>query len=1149
MPSRSILPLLLAVVLLSVGAAWAGEPSAEELPTQFASPPDSARPWVYWFWKNGNISREGITADLEAMQRVGIRGVIFMEVALNTPRGPVPFFSPRWRELFQHAVREADRLGLQIEANSAPGWTGSGGAWVTPEQSMQKVVARAVQVSGPRHFEEQLPQPEAVCDFYRDIAVLAYPTPAEAAPLPDVAEKALYQRGPYSSMPGVKPALPMPAEYPVVPEAQRIARESIVSLSSQMDATGRLVWDVPEGAWTIVRFGHTSTGQTNRPAPSVGLECDKLDRQALESHFRQFTAELLRDAGPDGRRALVATHLDSWEVGAQNWSRQFRGEFQRRRGYDPIPYLPVMMGQIVESREISERFLWDLRTTVSELIVENHGRYMRELANQAGLWFSVEPYDMTPCDDMSLGSTADVPMCEFWTNTFDSRYSVKEATSVAHVYGRPLVAAEAFTSTESWLFHPGGMKPTGDWAFCEGVNRFVIHRYVHQPFAQIRPGLSLGPHGIHYERTQTWWEWTGPWHDYLARCQYLLQQGRWVADVLYLNPEGAPNVFQSPGSLGGYKLDACTPEALRTRVQVQDGRLVLPDGMSYRMLVLPELETMTPELLGRVAELVEQGATVVGTPPRKSPSLVGYPACDRAVAALAERLWGPRPATATRVERSVGRGHLVWQVRGEQDRAASRTQRAVTAAHWIWGGTADAARAAPVGKRYFRRIVELPERRAVSAQMLLSADNAFSVWVNGHQSGTGGDFTRLNTMDLTFRLRPGRNLLAVQVENQGQQPNPAGLLGTLVVRYADGEELVVPTDAQWETADEVPSGWTRNPQLPAAWTAAVDLGPWGMAPWGPVAEPEQPRVYPATELVCELLGRQTQPDFVGPSPLDYAHRQIGEWDAYFVSNLGETVVEAPCQFRVVGKSPELWHPESGQVWRLPQFTVEAEQTTVPLRLEAGESYFVVFRPDQHRPSTEAQAGENFASRKTVAQLAGPWTVTFAPADGGPEQPVVFDELVDWTERPEEEIKYYSGTARYQQRFSMASTQPEKGRRYSLDLGRVAVMARGTLNGRDLGIAWKAPFRWDVTEALQPGENRLEIQVVNLWPNRMIGDERLPLDCELRPDRALVRWPDWLLEGKPSPTGRHTFASWREWTADSPLLESGLLGPVTVLVEE
>jgi len=978
-----------------VGLIFAGPVRGEDLEKSFTHPPDAARPWVYWFWKNGNISRDGITADLEAMERVGIGGVILMEVALSMPPGPVTFFSEPWRKLFKHAVAEADRLGLKISMNSAPGWTGSGGPWVKPEQSMQKVVASETVISGPKRFAGILPQPETQHGFYRDIAVLAFPTPEEHYLIADIEKKALYKRGPISSQSSVRPAFPAISDYEILRSEQMVASNRIVDLTSKIDAAGRLTWEVPQGSWTVLRFGRTSTGQTNHPAPLLGLECDKLDTDMLDAHFQQFTAQLLADVGHLAGKTVVATHLDSWEVGAQNWTRRFREEFQNRRGYDLMPYLPVMTGRVVDSLELSERFLWDLRQTVSELIVENHGRHLQRLAHQHGLWLSIEPYDMTPCDDMTLGATADVPMCEFWSNKFDTRYSVKEATSVAHVYGKPIVAAEAFTSVDRWLFHPASIKALGDWAFCEGVNRFVIHRYVHQPWPHVRPGLSLGQHGLHYERTQTWWELSRPWHEYLARCQYLLQQGRFVADVLYLSPEGAPNVFQGANIvLPGYKFDACTPEALLTRVDVADGRLVLPDGMSYRLLVLPRADTMTPALLRRIHQLVEAGATLIGTPPRKSPSLSGYPQCDLQVQQLVESLWGAGEAPKELTERTVGQGRVLWSealIRPQSD----------------------------------RKMVEPPSK--------------------------------------------------------------------------------------------------SSPALDAT-------------------------IYPPSETVVTLLDSMgVLSDFETEGPLRYAHRQVGAMDVFFVSNAAESAIATDCTFRVMGKQPELWHPETGRVRPLSHYSCTPDgRTVVPLRLMPSESYFVVFRQPAKSDATNTSSHDNFPETKSVLEIEGPWQVSFDPRWGGPEKPILFETLEDWTQRPEEGIRYYSGTAYYRRTIDIPADLIERDRPLYLDLGRVEVMAEVKLNGKNAGILWKKPFQADITNAARAGANTLEVKVVNLWPNRMIGDAHKPADSLRSAHGVLSDWPQWLLEGQPSPTGRYTFATWHHWGKDSPLITSGLLGPVRLL---
>jgi hypothetical protein len=921
-----------------------------------------------------------MTADLEAMRQAGIGGAIFLEVNIGIPRGPVEFMSPAWRELFVHAVREADRLGIEIALGTGPGWCGTGGPWVKPEQSMQHLVASETTVTGPRSFEAELPRPQPRVPFfgektltpdlarlwreyYREVAVLAFPTPRGNRRIAAIEEKALYQRAPYSSKPGVKPLLPAPAEHPVTPAEETIARERIVDLTSQLTSDGKLRWEVPAGEWTILRFGRTATGQTTRPAPTPGLgfESDKFDPAALDAHLEQFAGRLIREIGPNRRpgRGLTTLHFDSWEMSAQNWSANFRAEFQQRRGYDPLRFLPAMTGRVVGSEETTERFLWDLRQTAQELVIANHVTRLREMAHRHGLQFSSEPYDMNPCADLSLGAVADVPMCEFWWKGFDTAYSVIEAASIAHTNGREVVAAEAFTSQpgEDWRAYPAVMKAQGDWAFAAGVNRIAFHRYQHQPWPERKPGMTMGSYGVHWEHTQTWWSLVPAYHQYLARCQHLLRQGRPVADILYLATEGAPLVFRPPVSAmpgrlpdrRGHNFDGCSPEALRERVTVKDGRLVLPDGMSYRVLVLPERATMTPGLLRKVHELVRAGATVIGPRPVKSPGLEGYPQCDEEVARLAAELWGPCDGRQVK-SHAFGRGTVIW--------------------------------------------------------------------------------------DATVPLAPG-------------------------------------------------------------------------------SEPAQYGDYSIAARVLAELG--VAEDFESDGPLRYTHRRAGGTEIYFVANKEARAVEARAVFRVKGKLPELWDPLTGEQRPLPEFAPKGDRTVVPLRFAPEQSYFIVFRDG---PGPAAGAGRNFPEWRGVTELGGPWQVAFDPKWGGPEK-ITFAALDDWSRRPEPGIKHYSGTATYSCGFEISDLRSQ----LFLDLGKVAVMAAVRLNGRDLGAVWCAPWRVDLSSALRPGTNQLEITVANLWPNRLIGDAGLPENQ------------------------RRTWTSRNPFKPDATLLESGLLGPVRVLARE
>ena len=1144
MLSRKVVLTLLLVVSLP---GW-----ARNLADDFRNPPSSARPWVYWFFMDGNLSRDGITADLEAMRDAGIGGAILMEVDVGIPKGPVQFMSDPWRALFKHAVTEAERLGLEITLNAGPGWTGSGGPWVKTEQSMQHIVASETSVAGGRRFEGLLPQPQPRTPFfgpgppemeplrtgfYRDIAVLAFPSPEGGHRIDDLDEKALYVRAPYSSQPGVKPYLPAPAVYPQLPALATIAQDRIVDLTERLGPDGWLTWDVPAGHWTILRFGRVTTGANTRPAPQPGLgfECDKFDSAALDSHFEAFVGALLRELGPRPNSRTTGwtmLHIDSWEMGAQNWTAKFRDEFQHRRGYDPLPYLPAMTGRVVESLEISERFLWDLRQTAQELVVENYAQRLKTLGRRHGFGLSIEPYDMNPCSDLSLGAVADIPMCEFWAQGygFNTVFSCIEAVSIAHTIGRPIVAAEAFTSDdkEAWRLYPGAMKPQADWAFCMGINRLVFHRYAHQPWLDRSPGMTMGPYGVHYERTQTWWAMVKAWHEYLARCQAMLHRGLPVADICYLAPEGAPHVFRPPASAlqgpasvpdrRGYNFDGCAPELLLAGAKVKNGQLVLPGGMSYRVLVLPMMETMTPSLLHKIRDLVKAGATVIGPRPLKSPSLSDYPRCDLQVQRLGAELWEPNsPDWVRTAARRIGKGRVV-NVKPHMSSAPVGSERLSlpSEARWIWYPEGVPSAGAPVGTRLFHRVFDLQAGIQVeSAQLLMTADNAFELRVNDNPAGKGDNFTHIYAFDLEPLLKPGINRLSVSAKNGGEAPNPAGLIGALLIRFRDGHELRILTDHQWECTDPNTS----------TWQAAMELGELGMSPWGMIDKTTGPQEYPEPyghyDSVAEVLGRMgVPPDFESDVHLRYTHRRDGKTDVYFVANPAEHQVAAQCSFRVASKQPEIWDPMTGAVHTVGQFTENGGRTLIPLSLEAGGSAFVVFAKPARGSNTntpvKSRRGTEDISVKT--EIRGPWEVRFQRGRGAPEK-IVMEQLTDWSEYPDPGVKYFSGQATYQTTFLLDSKFEAKDAKLMLGLGQVYVMAQVKLNGQDMGILWRTPFQVDITHAVKLGENTLEITVANLWPNRLIGDQTLP------------------------PQERVAWTTWNPFTKGTPLLPSGLLGPV------
>ncbi len=422
-----------------------------------------------------------------------------------------------------------------------------------------------------------------------------------------------------------------------------------------------------------------NNGAVTRPAPiqGLGFESDKFDTTAINDHLDHFIGGILKHIGQQDKNksgGLQFLHMDSWEMGAQNWTQNFRQEFIKRRGYDPLPFYPVYAGNIVGSPEISERFLWDLRQTSQELILDYHAGQVKKYSHRHGFGLSIEPYDMNPTADLELGSVADMPMGEFWSKEFgyNTAFSCIEATSIAHIGGQPIVQGEAFTSEpeEAWKQYPGSMKNQGDWAFATGINRFFYHTFAHKPLDEkLQPGMTMGPYGVHWDRKQTWWSMVGDYHQYISRCQFLLQQGKAVADILYLTPEGAPQVFLPPPSAltgkdtipdrRGYNFDGCSPGQLYT-ASVKDNKVVFPGGASYSLLVLPSVKTMTPALLQKIQALINDGAIVVGMPPLESPGLSDFPECDKEVQSSAKEIWGNTELPAIQTEHTYGKGKVIW---------------------------------------------------------------------------------------------------------------------------------------------------------------------------------------------------------------------------------------------------------------------------------------------------------------------------------------------------------------------------------------------------------------------------------------------------------------------------------------------------------
>ena len=1103
MKTTALLLAGLSAVLASIGAsaAEAGKASdpVVELRAAFTTPPASARPWVYWTWLNSNVTREGITADLEAMQRVGIGGALILDVDQGTPAGPVKFFDAGWRELFRHAVSEAKRLGLEINMNNGVGYFGSGGPWVKPEQGMQWVFASETRVPGGARWTGRLPQPARTGPDYRDIAVYAIAEPAAAADpqtrykIADFEMKALYWKS-WVAYRGARSA-PLDA---VAPPGAAVPLTGIIDLTSRLAPDGGLDWEAPPGAWTVLRLGHASNGSEVGPAlrDQRGLETDKLSRAATALHFNAFVKTLREQLPPDLRSTLVGTHIDSWEGGGQNWTPGLREEFQKRRGYDPLPFLPILTNRVLGDLQITERFLWDLRQTVSELLVENYVAEFANLARSQGLRFTFESYT-TAGNDLDAANHADEPMAEFWTPTgqgADFSPTMKAMASAAHLNGRAVVGAESFTSAakEKWLWHPAMLKAIGDDAFAQGVNRFVFHRYAAQRFTDRAPGLQMGPWGLHYERTNTWWEWSGPWHAYLTRCQYLLRQGEFVADVLRLQSEEPLLRFQSRPP-AGYDYDACGADTFR-QLTARDGRLTLPSGRAYRLLVLDHTGTMTVPLLTRIRDLVRAGAAILGQPPRTTPGLTDFPQADTQLRALAEELWGSDPAVT---ERTVGLGRVFSGITPEAALARLGTAPdfdagAASRLRWIHRRTEDA-------DLYF---VANPEDRPLSTLAAFRiAGRAPELW---HPE------TGLCTRPALFTPLPEATRLSLQLGPR--------------------ESVFVVFPARAEAAPDPVNSFTRDgrPLLdrPDPGTAIVV----SHATYGVPGDPGRSR--DVREKIQRLLAAE-------PGGFIVSGLAEGDDPAYgVVKTLAVDYTSGGQAITVTGTDPQRI------VFQRPPLP-PAETTRLDYDAD-GRLVLHATEPGRYEAHTAPgrTLAWDLAPLPPPQTVTGPWQVRFPAGSGAPPE-IALGALASLSLQADPGVRHFSGIATYRKTLVLDAARFGEGHRLSLDLGEVQVMARVSLNGRDLGILWRPPYAMDITAAARPGDNELEIAVVNLWANRLIGDEQLPEDSDRNKNGTLRNWPRWLLEGQLSPTGRLTFSSWRLWKKEDPLPPSGLLGPVTL----
>jgi hypothetical protein len=992
----------------------------------FVTPPAEARLRCYWWWLNSMATKESITRDLEQMKAKGYGGASIVDagssnytVAHKTKAGPV-FMSPEWMELYKHAVKEAQRLGIELSVNVQSGWN-PGGPTITPELALKKIVFSEVNVQGGKRIQITLPQP-AMKLAYEDILVQAFQEPAGARVKDSVIKnwgiKSFNQSFGFR---GTYPLYKLREEYTGAGNQPGIKKNAIVNLTGKLK-DGVLTWEAPEGNWTIIRYGWTCTGavtSTNSDGWS-GLSMDHLSPVA----FKKFSNDVILPLITTAKGAGNSVHFlqtDSWEMGNVGWTNNFPAEFKKFRGYDIYSYLPVLAGRVVETVDQSDRFLHDYRRTIGDCIFSYHYQLMSDLARQHGMGIHPEsggPHS-APVDALSVMAISDFPQGEFWatSNTHrvkdDERLVVKQSASVAHTNGKRYVAAEGPTTIgPQWERAPRELKANIDRVFCSGVNRIVWHTFTSSPKEFGLPGNEYFA-GTHLNPNTTWWNQAGDFIGYLNRCSYLLAQGLFVGDVLYYYGDDVPSfvfVKEDIKDLAfGYDWDKCSKDVLLNKVYVKNNKLFFPDGMSYRVLVLPNEKAIDHVLLRKLETLVKAGLTIIGPRPERSTTLKGFPAGDQEINAIASRMWGAIDGTAI-TENKYGKGKVIF------------------------------------GK----------DVNTVLKEMKVLPDLSFT----STQENTGLDYIHRtgNGIDIYF--------IANRFGKKG--------INDVVFRY----------DA-------------------------------------------------------------TLPD---------RYEQV------------------ECAFRVTGMVPELWDPITGEVKQLLTWREENGQTFIPLSFEPEGSQFIVFRKAAAPPHIVAMqkdgqsifpgnsfkgAGEPFienyktgekinavplapgnytftwsngktstvnqAQPNSTLSLTGPWQLSFDTSWGAPAL-VQVNELQSWTAFADSGIKYYSGTAVYKQSFSVNADQL-KGTKSILDLGNVLEMAAITINGHKMPVRWCAPYRFNISQYIRAGNNQLEVEVVNMWPNRLIGDSRLP-ETQRRTQTNIKKFD------QPG--------------SEKLLRESGLLGPVKLL---
>lgn len=1283
--------LITATGILMWPALSRGGNAEEELNAlTFLRPPAGYCPQVLWMWLNGHVSEEGIRKDLEAMRQMGLGGALLFNVEAAVPRGPVDMGSAQWRSLVLYTMQEAQRLQLQITLHNSAGFSGTGGSFVQPAQSMQQLVWRTVQVA-PGQNQHHVPQPFTKLNHYRDIALLAFPESSvpqllklwlngKGEPLntltdqdPETAlrlektgdvvfefgEEGTFQSvtiwrkqevradvydGPPDSPPTfqlessldgrnystvcsiVMPQLrkmnsPGAAVFPAVkskyfrlktnistwlsevqwhahagvrnwpgkanfyqyvaentPAADvdgGIDKSQVLDLTSLLQPNGVLQWNPPAGHWTILRIGHTTTGQlgASQPHAAEGLELDKFSHQAVDEWFRHMDHYLFNDLQP--YKSFRGLEMDSWEVGVQNWTQRMPEAFNEQNNYDIIKWLPALTGRIIDNAAATNAFLFDFRRTQATLVAKEYYAGFKEHCTAKGWQLWGEPYGDGMFDSLQIAQALDLPMGEFWARYYPGTMNtVSVAVSAGHTSGKRVIGAEAFTGmpeTTRWTEYPYSLKVQGDHFYTLGINQLMFHVMVHQPYKYGAPGFSMGPFGTHFDRNNTWTAFAYGWTSYLTRTQYMLQQGHYVADFVFFKGEEpaafVPDIDNvTPPNPTGYGADVMGPDALMQDIRIHNYQIVFPDGMTYKVMVMIALRHVSLPVLHRLKTLVEAGMQlVVNDKPVAAPGLGGDAA---AMLALVNELWGDLDGVNVK-ERRLGMGTIfkgkllpdIIKQPPDFSYTAPRRDAAIRFTHRRTAG----ADIYFVSNRLRRNEHVIAEFRVKGMlPELWNAEDGSITDVVMYQATENGirmpmEFSPAGSWLVVFRKPlPGKGIEVLTKNDQ--------LLCTTL-------PAAVPDATYWAQVQQTFSieVWIKPDTYAVPGKGYVVYPAEGEVVYG---KGYATAGIAAGQNVIRICERTKGSGYLSKDVVA-VYQPISGWThVVVVYNEGAPALyingklagqAAAGEYKVIpglGTKPtgelhssafegNATEPKLYREALSPQkiATLYAAKLPAPelpdgltLRRQGNSIKALVWQNGNYR------LGEHEIKVKdkcAVQSVKGSWQLYFEPHRGAPPN-ISLPELISLHRHADFNVRHFSGMVTYKKRITVTPAMLQKGKRVFLDLGRVEVIANVTINGKEAGLCWKESYRLDITSFIKLGENSLSIQVVTLWPNRQIGDEQLPAENSFTPSHYISKMPEWFIQNKRSPGQRITFASWNNYKAEDPLMEAGLLGPVRLI---